>query len=57
MEDKRPFAAKPFRGSSESTTIELQDELRCLYAMSHWTHSAQGHSSAAHRTCLAEEKT
>jgi hypothetical protein len=54
MEDERPFAAKPFRGSSEPTTIELQDELRCLYAM---PHSAQGHSSAAHSMCLAEEKT
>ncbi|KAG2751635.1 hypothetical protein P692DRAFT_20358684 [Suillus brevipes Sb2] len=32
MEDERPFAAKPFRESSESTTIELDDELLCLYA-------------------------
>jgi hypothetical protein len=32
MEDERPFAMKHPRESSESTTIDMEDELRCLYA-------------------------
>jgi hypothetical protein len=32
MEDQRPFAANYSRGSSESIDVELEDELRCLYA-------------------------
>ncbi|KAG2746004.1 hypothetical protein P692DRAFT_20876520 [Suillus brevipes Sb2] len=32
MEDERPFAMTHPRESSESTTIDMEDELRCLYA-------------------------
>jgi hypothetical protein len=32
MEDESPFATKFPRESSESNTIDLEDELRCLYA-------------------------
>jgi hypothetical protein len=32
MVDEWPFAKKHPRGSPESTTIDLEDELRCTYA-------------------------
>jgi hypothetical protein len=36
MEDERPFATKHPRESSESTTIDMEDELHCLYASAHY---------------------
>ncbi|KAG2743616.1 hypothetical protein P692DRAFT_20653913, partial [Suillus brevipes Sb2] len=32
VDDESPFATKFPRESSESNTIDLEDELRCLYA-------------------------
>ncbi|KAG2751620.1 hypothetical protein P692DRAFT_20726741 [Suillus brevipes Sb2] len=44
MEDERPFATKHPRESSESTTVDMEDDLRCVYV------------SASYLTCYLKQR-